>query len=194
MRKPFSILGNDWSEFIANLLLLIIVGPLYIFLWLLVMIWGVVGWVFRFPSPKQIPVVIEDDYMSSERKFEIYRERFQKEIDGLEIQHMDESMCLKTRQAAVNLRRDDFMVSIQLEGSDEKLDTGFWHTAEEENIDMFFWFAVAALRNGVLYKKNVFGRSVGWAYSKEMSVWMGVSTNSAKHFSSFTKFARRIKA
>lgn len=74
------------------------------------------------------------------------------------------------------------------------LDTGMWHTDEERNIDIFFWYAVAALRNGIIYKENLTGRRIGWVYSNEMSIWMGVSTESDRYLSSFVRYARSIKA
>ncbi|RYF28920.1 MAG: hypothetical protein EOO17_03470 [Chloroflexi bacterium] len=193
MKKPFSALGDTWPEFLGNLVLLIIIGPLYIFLMILVVLYGFIRLLLRFPIPKKIPAVVKDDAFTSEEKFDIYKKRFIKEVQKIEINETEMIATLHTALATVRLDANNDFVMIQLEGADKRLDTGYWHTDEEINIDIYFWYAVAALRSGITYKRNIFGRFIGWAYSKEMSIWMGVSTDSDKHFSSYVKYARKIK-
>lgn len=194
MKKPFSTLGDNWPEFFGNLLLLILIGPLYLFLCGLVLVWGFIGWLFRFPAPKQVPCVIADVNSSAQEKINLYVNQFKKEIPKIEVttDQSDESVYLKTKYAMVQLWQDDSTVGIQLNGKDKKLDTGYWHTGEEE-IDIFFWYAMAALKAGVQYEKNWFGRQIGWVYSEPMEIWMGVSTNAERYSTDFTRFARQKK-
>jgi len=120
--------------------------------------------------------------------------RFKNEVSGVSVKKEDNGFSFETKVANVELWSYRGMLGISLTGRDERLDTGFWHTDEHRDIDIYFWYAVGALREGVKYKKNIFGRDFGWVYSEEMSIWMGVSTESGKHFgTSSSKFVRRLR-
>lgn len=61
---------------------------------------------------------------------------------------------------------DDF-VGFEIPGAD----TGYWHIAEEETIDMLFWFVVGALRNGIKYHQPTIGFKQAWIYSDKYKAW-----------------------
>ena len=193
MNKPFSHLGDSWPEFFGNLLLLILLVPLLAFLYTFMLLDTLIGVLARRPKPKQVPVVINDDAMPAKQKQKIYIDRFRKEVSKLDVtvNASDDSIMLQTKFAIVYLwSYDDSFFGIQLQGDDKILDTGFWHTDEEKNLDIFFWYAVAALQAGVSYDKNWRGRKIGWVHSGPMEIWMGVSTDEDRYFSSFIRFAR----
>lgn len=185
--KLFRKLGDTPWEFIANLLLIILIGPILIVLYVLAAAWGLIGKVLGFAAPKQVPGIAPDN-MPSKELYQLYCKAFSKALPGLKISQKKEQTTLSKNKTLVTLSLADDAVYIEIEG----LDTGSWHTVEAENIDLFFWAAVGALRNGITFKKSRTGRNEGWFYSDEMRVWMGVSTNGSKSFSSYHKFAKKI--
>lgn len=183
-------MGSKWSEIIVNLFLFILVGPLFLFLITTAWLWGVVGLILNLPKPKQIPVVIQDSETPPNEIAEIYVQKLRELFPNITIEENSLSSDIRVinSNTEVSLWQDDNVIGILM----NKVDSGFWHTGEEDNIDIFFWYAVAALRNGIQYKTSRFGRKEGWVYSSEMGIWMGVSTSIDLVRYSYCKYSRKF--
>lgn len=192
MKKPFSYLGDDWGEVVFNAVILILFGPIYLLLMLLVVIFGIISKILHLPMPGEVPFIVGKSVLPHEEMASLYLEAFKKQVNGLTTDLNENSIKIMSKKATVDIWWEDDFLGIELRDKDEKLDTGFWHTGESEDLDLFFWYAVSALREGIIYKLNFFGRKIGWIYSKEMSIWMGVSCNFEKYNTSFIKYARKI--
>lgn len=188
-KKIYRSLGDTPGEFLGNLVLLILVGPIWLLLNAIAYAWGFIGMVLRFPNPKQIPPVVTDDDLPAEKKAKIYINQFKKSVADLTVATDTEKSTSKisNQHAKVEVWWDDDMVGISI----DKLNTGFWHTLEEGNIDLHFWIAVGALRNGIKWKQNSIGRKEGWIYSDEMEVWVVVSSGDSSY--TYFKYKRRFK-
>lgn len=76
----------------------------------------------------------------------------------------------------------ELTIGIAVEGAD----TGYWNTSEEENIDIYFWFAIGVLRHGIRYRKPLIGIHQAWIYSDENKSWAVVPKK--YHAYGYTKF------
>jgi hypothetical protein len=170
---PFSRLGDNWTEAIMNLLLLVILSPVLAIVWVWALAWSWLALVLRFPEPECIPAIVLNDHQPPEASFDQYAEAFHEVAGKLpaKLTFKAGSLAVNTAKARVELWHDDEMVGISIDG----LDTRYWHTLEAGNIDEYFWIAVGALRSGIKHKRNKLGRREGWVYCDEMSIWAVVS-------------------
>jgi hypothetical protein len=118
-----------------------------------------------------------------------YVNQFKKSVSGLHIVTDTDKLTVKisNQHAQVELWRYDDSAGINI----GKLDTGFWHTDEGENIDLHFWIAVGALRNGIKMKRNRIGRKEGWIYPDEMGIWVVVSAGGGSY--TYFKYKRQFR-
>ena len=65
MRRPFSVLGDDWVEFLANLVILILATPLYMLSKGFAELWGLIYFAVRCLSPKETLVVVKNENIVS---------------------------------------------------------------------------------------------------------------------------------
>jgi hypothetical protein len=105
---------------------------------------------------------------------EIYSDKLNSLFDHLDIEGETTS-----RKSFIN---DKSKVSIWIHGRTigieiEGANTSYWNTSEEEDLDIYFWFAVGALRNGIRYRKPLIGLEQAWIYSEENRVWAVVPKN-----------------
>lgn len=181
-------LGNTWGEILGNGILLLLLLPVWIPFICLGWLMQLADKIFHFPAPENVPDVLEST-AQSDVAAKAYVAKITELIDDADVTEDDFGIKITNKNAQVTVWNDYDCVGIGVEG----LDTGFWHTAEEDSIDAFFWFAVAALRKGIRWKYvGLFRRKEGWVYSPEMKIWMGVSTDGDKRFSCYTKFARKF--
>lgn len=186
--KPFNQLGDSWPEVVGTTLLLVLVGSLYLFMCCILWLWGLISLLLRFPRPKQIPQVVDsaivDDY---EVVMEIYKNEFLKfkELNATIIDNEDDEMTIKNDNAQVSLWSNSGVVGISI----AKVDSGMWHTDEEGNIDLYFWIAIGALREGMIFTKSIFGNKQAWIRSKEMDIWIKCSAQKGDY--SYVSYARR---
>ncbi len=186
---PFSYLGDDWTEAIMNLGLLLLLSPALIIIWCLTLAWAWVALVFRFPEPECVPAVVLDDEQPAQAIFDLYTEAFH-EVAGkmsATFKVTADSVVVRTKNAKVELWKMDEIVGITIDG----LDTGYWHTGEDGNIDEYFWIAIGALRYGIKHKRNLLYMREGWVYCDEMSIW-AVSSAQDSSFS-YLKYRRDRK-
>ncbi len=186
--KPFNQLGDSWPEVAGTTLLLVLIGPLYLFMCCLFWVWGLIGMLLRFPQPKQIPQVVDsvivDDY---EVVMKIYKSEFLKfkELNATITSDENDEMTIKNENAQVSLWSHGDTVGISI----AKVDSDVWHTDEEGNIDLYFWIAIGALREGVIFTKSIFGNKQAWIYSKEMDIWIKSSAQKGDY--SYVSYMRR---
>jgi len=88
---------------------------------------------------------------------------------------------MRSTKGNASIYWNDSFVGLEVPGAD----TGYWNTAEEETIDVLFWFVVGALRNGVKYRRPIIGFKQAWIYSDEYKIWAVVPKNN--HGYGYTK-------
>lgn len=91
-------------------------------------------------------------------------------------------ISLKNKKGAISIWYDRYAIGITIEGAD----TGHWNTSEDDDVDIYFWFAVGVLRNGIRYRKPLIGFQQAWIYSDENKIWAVVPKK--YHAYGYTKF------
>jgi hypothetical protein len=69
-------------------------------------------------------------------------------------------------------------IGIEIEGAN----TAYWNTSEDKDLDIYFWFAVGALRNGIRYRKPFIGLEQAWIYSDENRAWAVIPKNVRSYY------------
>ena len=178
MLKPFKKLGDNWYEVLGTSLALILLLPvigaaLVVFLPLMASD-ALISWARKEPKPV-IPDVFIDSTMSDTEIIKAYVAKAKELIPNLSIQvtNKNGSSILKTaalKERTVTFKLDEYNADIYI----DDLNCYTWNTSETENLDLFFWVAVAALKNGVYESRTKFGRRMYWIKSDELSVWLKI--------------------
>jgi hypothetical protein len=110
---------------------------------------------------------------------EIYSHKLNSLFEGLSIiSDTSSRKSFKNDKSNVSIWIHDRTIGIEIEGAN----TGYWNTSEEEDLDIYFWFAVGALRNGIRYRKPLIGLEQAWIYSEENRAWAVVPKNIQSYY------------
>lgn len=176
--KPFKSIGDTWPEVFGNLLIMVLIAPIYLLFFAIYFPLSAIDWLFQ-PRNLKTPPVVKDDTLPGEEKVKLYLQEIQKHKDlGLEkIREMDSGVTFKNNKTRIEIWRHDDCVGINL----SRVDSGMWHTDEEGNIDLYFWLAVGAAREGMIMTKSIFGNKQAWIHSKEMNCWLKCSAQDGSY-------------
>lgn len=174
---------------IFGIFFLIILSPLII----AALIFAGVMYVFELMSNNKADILTFEELTNKEDSPEniakIYAEKIKSlfpEISIIKKQNAKSKIKIsyyemQSAKGNASIYWSDNLVGLEIPGAD----TGYWHTAEEETIDMLFWFVVGALRNGIKYHQPTIGFKQAWIYSDEYKAWAVVPKNN--HGYGYTK-------
>ncbi len=105
---------------------------------------------------------------------------------GSEPENDYHEITFKNHKGGFNIWYDKYGVGIDVIGAD----AGYWNTSENDNIDIYFWFGVGVLRNGIRYRKPFIGLHQAWIYSDENKKWAVVPKK--YHAYGYTKIVDKL--
>jgi hypothetical protein len=178
MLKPPKNLRSTLLEALGSGLILLLVLPI-IFIALIAFVPYILvsllwSWLRKEPKPT-IPDVINDANLTSEQiatqctvKAKGLVENVVIKNDKNSLKYVLTSPALGKRTITFSYERWGMAVDI------DDLNCYNWNTAESDDIDLFYWIAIGALRSGVYPARSRLGRMGYWIKSEEMGVWVKV--------------------
>lgn len=180
---------DDWFELVAASVLVILLSPVIVPMLVLTGIMNLYAWIIKSPTPQITEVLGDVSELSSKEIIQNYLKKTKKIISDAvvvesESEYTKDFIITSTlpNSRKVTFSYDDYIAYITI----EDVDTAFWHTAEHDDIDMYFWLAIGALRGAVETKRNILGIKHVFVFSKEMGVWAKTGANSVMGFHSLT--------
>ncbi|HEU5187801.1 MAG TPA: hypothetical protein VFT87_04850 [Candidatus Saccharimonadales bacterium] len=178
MTPPLKKIANSWPELIGVSLLFLILLP--VILVVLIIAIPILGFetiwsrIRRAPHPS-IPEIPIDTTRRSEVVAKDLAARAKELVKHLVI-NKDETSGMYTLTSThlgerpVHIIYDNYSAYITIEG----LNCYEWDIGSAENIDLYFWLAIGALRNGVYTSRSKFGRLGYWVKCDELGTWARV--------------------
>lgn len=177
MIKPIGKLGDTYLEATVNIILLILLLPVMAAAFIIfspVMVVDSLRSKLRHEPKPHVPEVlgdISDSKLPAEKLAKEYIHKIGQLVPDVTVTKQKDTFLLRSKAAdrkAVEMYFDHSLLGIDIDG----LQTGYWNTAEVEDLDFYFWVAVGFLRNGALVTRTIFGRKRYWIKLDELRVWV----------------------
>lgn len=205
MIKRLNELGDSWFEILANGILIILFIPLITLMAVVALpflapmyLWS---WLRKEPHPL-IPDVAGSisEGADTQEMVDLYLAKAKSLIEDIRIQSTKPEGAIKgytlssgrTAGLDIDLYYAFHTVGFAVKG----IRSDYWHTGEEDSIDIFFWIVIALLRYGVIADRDILGLKHYWVCVDELGVWVKLAPDRSAlvetSFSFYRKPPRRI--